>query len=487
MKQLAADLVKREIDVRFDGFVDAGTSITQFMEASVRDSDFVVLVCTPSFAKKADARTGGTGYEAQIVSTEIFYGCDQRKFIPILRSGSSHDAMPTYLRGKLSIDFRTVESYNAGIESLVSHIQGELRRASPGEVRPRPHGVTPAPRPKSGGTVIDVDDSSFRRTISSLEGNRVKLVNFRADWCGPCKMVAPVLENIASEYGESVDVIQIDVDNSPAIAGEYNIRAIPTMIAFRNGQARNKLVGAKGKAALLRELQPLISEVDEVRAVEQDSIALTFHRGKIRVVKIRPDGTYSYIDETDQRLGLVYVNTVAAEHERKVTAQFEELLNDAYLSRKELVRFLEANPQLILERGYSAAHSQILLRHETGNLAPNFLLQPIAGELCDLLEVEPPQHEIATIVNGVTMLSEVVIEAVARIRAYRDYFEEERNRLRIQDDHGLTVFRPKMFVIIGRSRLLDPLARRRLESTLGDISLRTWDEVLAITRRRLAP
>jgi hypothetical protein len=125
------------------------------------------------------------------------------------------------------------------------------------------------------------------------------------------------------------------------------------------------------------------------------------------------------------------------------------------------------------------------LRHAEQAAGPSFVLQPLEGQLCDILEIEPPQHDIARLVKGVSMLSDVVLEAVARLRAYRDYFEEERNRVRIQDEHGLHLFRPKMFIIIGRSQRIDPLSRRRLESSMGDITLRTWDDVLARAKGRL--
>ncbi len=99
---------------------------------------------------------------------------------------------------------------------------------------------------------VAVSDGSFADDV--LKSPTPVLVDFWATWCGPCKMVAPVLEEIAAEKAGSLMVAKIDVDANPATARDYQVVSIPTLILFKNGEAVKRIVGAKGKAALLREI-----------------------------------------------------------------------------------------------------------------------------------------------------------------------------------------------------------------------------------------
>ena len=99
---------------------------------------------------------------------------------------------------------------------------------------------------------ITVTDSTFRSEV--LESSTPVLVDFWATWCGPCKMVAPVLEEIAKERAGELTVAKLDVDANPGTAESFQVVSIPTLILFRDGKPVRRIVGAKGKAALLREL-----------------------------------------------------------------------------------------------------------------------------------------------------------------------------------------------------------------------------------------
>ena len=107
----------------------------------------------------------------------------------------------------------------------------------------------------AGGTV-EVSDASFSAEV--LSSNKPVLVDFWATWCGPCKMVAPVLEEIATERAEQLTVAKLDVDANPETARDFQVLSIPTMILFKDGQPVKRIVGAKGKAALLRELSDAV-------------------------------------------------------------------------------------------------------------------------------------------------------------------------------------------------------------------------------------
>ncbi|WP_067469627.1 thioredoxin [Nocardia amamiensis] len=108
---------------------------------------------------------------------------------------------------------------------------------------------------KSANTVT-VTDASFADDV--LLSEKPVLVDFWADWCGPCKMVAPVLEEIAGTHADALTIAKLDVDANPNTARDYQILSLPTMMLFRGGKPVKQIVGAKGKAALLRELEDVI-------------------------------------------------------------------------------------------------------------------------------------------------------------------------------------------------------------------------------------
>jgi thioredoxin 1 len=108
---------------------------------------------------------------------------------------------------------------------------------------------------KAGGTV-EVSDASFSTDV--LSSSKPVLVDFWATWCGPCKMVAPVLEEIAVERAGELTVAKLDVDHNPETARDFQVVSIPTMILFKDGKPVKRIVGAKGKAALLRELSDVV-------------------------------------------------------------------------------------------------------------------------------------------------------------------------------------------------------------------------------------
>lgn len=106
------------------------------------------------------------------------------------------------------------------------------------------------------GATKAVTDATFEAEV--LKSSKPVIVDYWAEWCGPCRQVSPVLEEIANEHGDKIDVVKLNIDENPAISQRYKIMAIPTMSVFKDGEVVKQIVGAKPKAALLRELAEFI-------------------------------------------------------------------------------------------------------------------------------------------------------------------------------------------------------------------------------------
>ncbi|WP_054948684.1 thioredoxin [Numidum massiliense] len=99
--------------------------------------------------------------------------------------------------------------------------------------------------------IVNVSDQTFS---DEVEGTGTVLVDFWAPWCGPCKMIAPVLEDVDSEIGDKVKIAKVNVDENPDTAGRFGIMSIPTLMVFKDGQVVDKLVGFQTKEQLLHVL-----------------------------------------------------------------------------------------------------------------------------------------------------------------------------------------------------------------------------------------
>ncbi|MEU8118962.1 thioredoxin [Spirillospora sp. NPDC049024] len=101
-----------------------------------------------------------------------------------------------------------------------------------------------------------VTDADFASEV--LENDKPVLVDFWAEWCGPCRMVAPILEEISKEHGDKLQIVKLNIDENPQVPQQYGVMQIPTMNVYKGGEVVKQIMGAKPKAALLRDLAEFI-------------------------------------------------------------------------------------------------------------------------------------------------------------------------------------------------------------------------------------
>jgi thioredoxin 1 len=101
---------------------------------------------------------------------------------------------------------------------------------------------------------LHLTDASFEQDV--IQSDKPVLVDFTATWCGPCRMIAPIIEEIATEYSGKAVVGKLDVDENPEVSMNFGVRSIPTLLIFKGGQVVEQIIGAVGKEKILQKLTP---------------------------------------------------------------------------------------------------------------------------------------------------------------------------------------------------------------------------------------
>jgi thioredoxin 1 len=108
---------------------------------------------------------------------------------------------------------------------------------------------------------VKATDTSFEQEV--LKSDTPVLVDFWAEWCGPCRMIGPSLEDISKEMDGKLKVVKVNIDENPTTPSRYGVRSIPTLLLFKNGQVAHQIIGALPKNRLVQELQPALEPAPE--------------------------------------------------------------------------------------------------------------------------------------------------------------------------------------------------------------------------------
>lgn len=136
VKSLADRLLSDGIEATVDQYdLTLGDRLPHFMEQSISNSDYVLIICTPTYKSKSDSRKGGVGYEGHIISAELLTQGNERKFIPVIRKGTATNSIPTFLSGKLGIDLSNTIHYENSYKDLLTTLYGVKRKP---QIRTRP-------------------------------------------------------------------------------------------------------------------------------------------------------------------------------------------------------------------------------------------------------------------------------------------------------------------------------------------------------------
>lgn len=222
-------------------------------------------------------------------------------------------------------------------------------------------------------------------------------------------------------------------------------------------------------------------------SLEEEVIAVALFGDKMRVVSLLPDGSYRFLDAVQNQHKILYVTSSETMALQIAVEELEYLVNNPNSKEKDFQDFFDRHRNFILNDEYKDAHPHIALTKDDGeSFIPDFILEPIhQNSLCDLLELKLATAQIFVLKKKRMRFSAAVLEACAQLREYSEFFNEEKNRRKIQEDYGLLAFKPRMFVIIGRRGDVNPIDVRKIESDVPNLNLLTYDDVITRTKAKV--
>jgi hypothetical protein len=276
-----------------------------------------------------------------------------------------------------------------------------------------------------------------------------------------------------------------------------NIRTIGQLVQ----KTEEELLALKafGRKSLF-ELKDILSEMGlslgmDLRTMqfnsEKDSeksefVAIGLLGNRLKLLSLHRDGRFVFLDKMST-YGGVYVITSETLRLKRAVEELETLINEKNVREENLQEFFERNQEFILNDEYKKAHSKVILQKDRrGTLVPDFILEPYNPEgLCDILDLKLPSAKVWILKKNRPRFSYAVLEAVAQLREYSQFFEEEDNRSKILQEYGLLAYKPKLFVIIGRRGPVTPFVRRRIDIGTPDTTVLTYDDIIEKIRHTI--
>lgn len=210
-------------------------------------------------------------------------------------------------------------------------------------------------------------------------------------------------------------------------------------------------------------------------------IALAAFDNKIKLVSLTKDFRCSFLDEAKKYHNILYPSFIQEAALELAIEEFEDLINSLKSKEEDFQNFFERNPDFILSKEYKKAHPHVILaKEDKKRLIPDFVLEPVnQTEFCDLLELKLPSSKIYVMKRNREHFSAAITEVIAQLRVYSNFFNEEQNRNNFQQRYPeLKVYKPKMFVIIGRQGNEPPMIKREIQAEHPGLILRNYDDLL---------
>jgi len=296
-------------------------------------------------------------------------------------------------------------------------------------------------------------------------------------------------------FSKSLDEFEMSVRTANALK-HANIHFIGQLVQKTEDELLATEIGIKS----LQELKEILTEMglslgmhletmqftSEKESQKYEFVAIGFLGNRLKLFSLHRDGRFVFLDEINA-YGGVYVITSETLALKQAIDELETFINNKDLREEDLQDFFKRNPEFILNDEYRKAHSKVVLEKENQEtLVPDFILEPYNSErLCAILDLKLPSAKVWVLKKNRPRFSSAVFEAVSQLREYSQFFEHDHNRLQILNEYGLLVYRPKLFVIIGRRGPVDPLVRRRIEIGTPDTTVLTYDDIIEKLRHKI--
>jgi|HubBroStandDraft_2_1064218.scaffolds.fasta_scaffold23518_3 thioredoxin len=332
--------------------------------------------------------------------------------------------------------------------------------------------------------LMEMTDVGFDKFLKA--GKKPILLDFWAEWCGPCRMIRPALEELSESFASEIDFFALDVDKNPETAKKYGIMSIPTLMVFKNGDLFARQVGAAPKTKIAEWLQNAGVLEKERGELGGEEIGIAWIEDKLKIVSLTRDGRYRFLDSNSVYHNICRSVGVVDPRRQRIVEEFEALLNYPRSTEHMFQDFFAAHPDFIINDDYRGVHSQIVLeRSGSRKLIPDFVLEPYnSNSLCDILELKRPDAGLFVDKKNRPRFSAAVFEAVAQLREYQEYFELEEHRKLVERYYGLKLFRPRLILVIGRRGTLSPLQFKKAQGDFPTVTIQTYDDLLEKFKRK---